>query len=167
MGRKITIDSSTLVNKGLEVMEAKWLFDVALDQIQVVVQPQSVIHSAGRVSGWSSDRTAWHAGYETSNPVCALLSGAPESFGQDDLICLKLADLTFEKPDTDTFRGLAACVSSNGERAEIFRLCSMRQTSVLLQCFSEDRSHLLRFRRLFRRVWKIIKILQIRQWKRY
>ena len=46
MGRKITIDSSTLVNKGLEVMEAKWLFDVALDQIQVVVHPQSVIHSA-------------------------------------------------------------------------------------------------------------------------
>ena len=46
MGRKITIDSSTLVNKGLEVMEAKWLFDVELDQIQVVVHPQSVIHSA-------------------------------------------------------------------------------------------------------------------------
>ena len=46
MGRKITIDSSTLVNKGLEVMEAKWLFDVDLDRIQVVVHPQSVIHSA-------------------------------------------------------------------------------------------------------------------------
>ena len=45
MGRKITIDSATLVNKGLEVMEAKWLFDVELDQIQVVVHPQSVIHS--------------------------------------------------------------------------------------------------------------------------
>ena len=46
MGRKITIDSSTLVNKGLEVMEAKWLFDVGLDRIQVVVHPQSIIHSA-------------------------------------------------------------------------------------------------------------------------
>ncbi len=45
MGHKITIDSATLVNKGLEVMEAKWLFGVDLDQIQVVVQPQSVIHS--------------------------------------------------------------------------------------------------------------------------
>ena len=45
MGQKITVDSSTLVNKGLEVMEAKWLFDVELDRIQVVVQPQSVIHS--------------------------------------------------------------------------------------------------------------------------
>ena len=45
MGRKITIDSSTLVNKGLEVMEAGWLFDVALDDIQVVIQPGSVIHS--------------------------------------------------------------------------------------------------------------------------
>ena len=45
MGQKITVDSSTLVNKGLEVMEAKWLFDVDLDRIQVVVQPQSIIHS--------------------------------------------------------------------------------------------------------------------------
>ena len=45
MGRKITIDSSTMVNKGLEVIEAKWLFDVSVDQIQVVVQPQSIIHS--------------------------------------------------------------------------------------------------------------------------
>ena len=45
MGRKITIDSSTMVNKGLEVMEARWLFGVAMDQVQVVIQPQSVIHS--------------------------------------------------------------------------------------------------------------------------
>lgn len=45
MGQKITIDSSTMVNKGLEVIEAKWLFDVSVDQIQVVVQPQSIIHS--------------------------------------------------------------------------------------------------------------------------
>ena len=45
MGRKITIDSSTMVNKGLEVIEAKWLFDVDVDQVQVVVQPQSIIHS--------------------------------------------------------------------------------------------------------------------------
>ena len=45
MGRKITIDSSTMVNKGLEVMEARWLFGVEMDQVQVVVQPQSVIHS--------------------------------------------------------------------------------------------------------------------------
>ena len=45
MGQKITIDSSTMVNKGLEVMEAKWLFGVEMDQVQVVVQPQSVIHS--------------------------------------------------------------------------------------------------------------------------
>ena len=45
MGRKITIDSSTMVNKGLEVIEAKWLFDVQVEKIQVVVQPQSIIHS--------------------------------------------------------------------------------------------------------------------------
>ena len=49
MGNKITIDSSTMVNKGLEVIEAKWLFDVAFDQIEVVLQPQSIIHSHGRI----------------------------------------------------------------------------------------------------------------------
>ena len=46
MGRKITIDSATMVNKGLEVIEARWLFDVGLDKIQVVVHPESVVHSA-------------------------------------------------------------------------------------------------------------------------
>ena len=45
MGKKVTIDSASLVNKGLEVIEAKWLFDVSVDQVQVVVQPQSIIHS--------------------------------------------------------------------------------------------------------------------------
>ena len=73
MGRKITVDSATLVNKGLEVMEAKWLFDMDLDHIQVVVQPQSII-----IPWWSlrmvRSCTAWNSGYETSDPVRSVLS---------------------------------------------------------------------------------------------
>ena len=76
MGKKITVDSATLVNKGLEVMEAKWLFDVELDQIQVVVHPQSVIHSMVQYADRRGDRTAGHAGYAAADPVCALLPAA-------------------------------------------------------------------------------------------
>lgn len=74
MGRKITVDSSTLVNKGLEVIEAKWLFGVEPSDIQVVVHPQSIIHSM--VEYVDGDHgAAWYAGYEATNPVCAVLSG--------------------------------------------------------------------------------------------
>ena len=78
MGRKITVDSATLVNKGLEVMEAKWLFDVKLEQIQVVVHPQSVIHSMveyedGAVIAQLGTPDA------SADPVCTLLS-EPKKF---------------------------------------------------------------------------------------
>ena len=69
MGRKITIDSATMVNKGLEVMEAKWLFDTDIDRIQVIVQPQSVIHSmvefadgADDISASSTANERWYGG---------------------------------------------------------------------------------------------------------
>lgn len=106
MGKKVTIDSSTLVNKGLEVMEARWLFDVALDQIEVVIHPQSVIHSAVE--------------YEDGNVIAQL--GVPDmrlpiqyalyypkrrSLSGQRLDLFSLGALTFERPDTDTFRGLA------------------------------------------------------------
>lgn len=106
MGRKITIDSSTLVNKGLEVMEAKWLFDVTLDQIQVVVHPQSVIHSAVEyedgavIAQLGTPDMRLPIQYALYYPERRNLSGRR-------LDLFEIADLTFEKPDTDTFRGLA------------------------------------------------------------
>ena len=106
MGRKITIDSSTLVNKGLEVMEAKWLFGVELDQIQVVVHPQSVIHSAVEyedgavIAQLGSPDMRLPIQYALYYPKRRPLSGE-----RLDLFTLK--DLTFEKPDPETFRGLA------------------------------------------------------------
>ena len=106
MGRKITIDSSTLVNKGLEVMEAKWLFDVDLDQIQVVVHPQSVIHSAVEyedgavIAQLGTPDMRLPIQYALYYPKRRPLSG-------QRLDLFAMGSLTFEKPDTDTFKGLA------------------------------------------------------------
>ena len=106
MGKKITIDSSTLVNKGLEVMEAKWLFGVALDQIQVVVHPQSVIHSAveyedGSVIAQLGTRDMrLPIQYALYYPLRRPLSG-------EKLDLFALGSLTFEAPDMETFSGLS------------------------------------------------------------
>ena len=106
MGRKITIDSSTLVNKGLEVMEAKWLFDVELEQIEVVVHPQSVIHSAVQyedgavIAQLGTPDMRLPIQYALYYPKRRPLSG-------DRLDLFALGQLTFERPDTETFRGLA------------------------------------------------------------
>lgn len=105
MGSKISIDSATLVNKGLEVMEAKWLFDVDLDQIEVVVQPQSIIHSMVEYQdgaiiaelGASDMRVPIQ--YALYYPEHRPLKGERLDFKQ-------LTQLTFEQPDMETFKGL-------------------------------------------------------------
>ena len=106
MGRKITIDSSTLVNKGLEVMEAKWLFGVDLDRIQVVVHPQSIIHSA--VQYVDGAIIAQLGMPDMKLPIQYALfypDRRPMDGKRVDLF--ELGSLTFEKPDADTFKGLA------------------------------------------------------------
>lgn len=106
MGRKITVDSSTMVNKGLEVMEAKWLFGVELDQIEVVVQPQSVIHSMVQYEDGSiiaqlgTPDMRLPIQYALYYPKRRPLAGKRLDFGA-------LGSITFEKPDLKTFRGLA------------------------------------------------------------
>ena len=105
MGRKITIDSSTLVNKGLEVMEAHWLFDTPYDKIQVVVQPQSVVHSmveyedGGIMAQLGTADMKLPIQYALFYPDRRFLPGKRLDF-------YELSGITFEKPDTDTFRGL-------------------------------------------------------------
>lgn len=106
MGRKITIDSSTLVNKGLEVMEAKWLFGVELEQIQVVVHPQSVIHSAVEYADGAV--IAQLGTPDMRLPIqYALYYPKRRNLSGERLDLFLLGQLTFEKPDTDTFGGLA------------------------------------------------------------
>ena len=105
MGRKITIDSSTMVNKGLEVIEAKWLFGVSVDDVQVVVQPQSVIHSmvefvdGAVMAQLGTPDMKLPIQYALYYPKRRLLSG-------DRLDFWKIGKLDFEKPDMDTFLSL-------------------------------------------------------------
>ena len=106
MGRKITIDSSTLVNKGLEVMEAKWLFDADLDQIQVVVHPQSVIHSM--VQYQDGAIIAQLGTPDMRIPIqYALFYPERRPLGGERMDFFKLGTMTFEKPDLENFPGLA------------------------------------------------------------
>ena len=105
MGAKITIDSSTMVNKALEVMEAKWLFDVDFDQIEVVVQPQSVIHSM--VEFVDGGIIAQLGTPDMKLPIqYALYEAKRNILGGDRLNFAALKQITFEAPDMDTFRGL-------------------------------------------------------------
>ena len=111
MGRKITIDSATMVNKGLEVMEARWLFGVELDQIEVVVQPQSVIHSmvefedGAVMAQLGTPDMKLPIQYALTWPKRRFLSGKRLDFRT-------LSGLTFETPDPENFPGLALAMKA-------------------------------------------------------
>lgn len=106
MGRKITIDSSTMVNKGLEVMEAKWLFDVEYDQIEVVIQPQSLIHSmveyvdGGIIAQLGTPDMKLPIQYALYYPDRKWLGGERVDFAA-------IGSITFMKPDREKFKGFA------------------------------------------------------------
>ena len=114
MGRKITIDSSTLVNKGLEVIEAKWLFDVSLDHIEVVVHPQSIILSmveyvvGAIIAQLGTPDMKLPIQYALYYPERRFLPG-------DRLDFAALSKLTFEKPDMETFYGLRLAFEAGKE----------------------------------------------------
>ena len=105
MGAKITIDSATLMNKGLEVIEAKWLFDLTPEQIDVVVHPQSIIHSAVQFQDGSIKA---QLGLPDMKLPIQYALGFPErqknKFKRFDFF--QHPNLTFEKPDTETFKNL-------------------------------------------------------------
>ena len=134
MGRKITIDSATLVNKGLEVMEAKWLFGVDLDRIQVVVQPQSVIHSmveyvdGAIIAQLGTPDMKLPIQYALYYPERRFLSG-------DRLDFAKLGKLTFEDPDADTFPGLKYAFEASragGSMPTVFNAANERAVAKFL-----------------------------------
>ena len=112
MGQKITVDSATLVNKGLEVMEARWLFDVDLDHIQVVVQPKSVIHSmvefkdGGIIAQLGTPDMRLPIQYALYYPHRRYLGG-------DRLDFAALRQITFEEPDMETFLGLPMAMQAS------------------------------------------------------
>ena len=111
MGQKITVDSATLVNKGLEVMEACWLFQVEVDQVQVVVQPQSVIHSM--VEFEDGAVMAQLGTPDMKLPIQYALYYPQRRFLHGDrLDFAALGSLTFEAPASDTFQGLSMAVEA-------------------------------------------------------
>ena len=134
MGRKITIDSSTLVNKGLEVMEAKWLFGVDLDQIQVIVHPQSIIHSAVQyvdgavIAQLGTPDMKLPIQYALYYPERRFLAG-------DRLDFAALTQITFEKPDMDTFLGLPMAMKASrtgGSMPTVFNAANERAVALFL-----------------------------------
>ena len=118
MGRKITIDSASMVNKGLEVMEAKWLFQVEVDDVEVVVQPQSVIHSMVQfrdgavMAQLGTPDMKLPIQYALYYPERHDLEGKRLDFGS-------LSCLYFEKPDMEVFRGLALAYRAGREGGSV------------------------------------------------
>ncbi len=134
MGRKITIDSSTLVNKGLEVMEAKWLFDVSFDKIEVVVQPQSVIHSmiqfvdGGIMAQLGTPDMRLPIQYALYYPERRPLDGERLDFA-------KLKNLTFEAPDVENFPALSMAYEAGrigGSMPTVFNAANERAVAKFL-----------------------------------
>lgn len=135
MGRKITIDSSTMVNKGLEVMEAKWLFGVRMEQIQVVIQPQSVIHSmvefedGAVIAQLGTPDMKLPIQYALYYPQRRYLPGERLDF-------TKLKSISFEIPDTEVFRGLALAYeagSQGGSLPTVYNAANEYAVALFLQ----------------------------------
>lgn len=146
MGRKITIDSATMVNKGLEVMEAKWLFGVKSEQIEVVVQPQSIIHSmvefvdGGIIAQLGTPDMKLPIQYALTYPKRRYLKGERLDFAA-------LGKITFEAPDKENFLGLELAyqaMKKGGSMPTVFNAAN----EFAVKCFLEHK----------------IKFLQIPEW---
>ena len=135
MGHKITIDSATLVNKGLEVMEAKWLFGVDLDHIQVVVQPKSIIHSmvefkdGAVMAQLGTPDMKLPIQYALYYPERRFLRGMRLDF-------YKLGQMTFEAPDMETFEGLKFALEAmrrGGNIPTVFNAANEKAVAMFLE----------------------------------
>lgn len=135
MGPKITIDSSTMVNKGLEVMEAKWLFGVDYSQIEVVIQPQSIIHSM--VQYIDGAVIAQLGTPDMRVPIeYALFYPERRSLPGNRLDFSKLSQITFEKPDYKVFRGLSLAIEAGktgGTMPTVFNAANERAVAKFLK----------------------------------
>ena len=135
MGPKITIDSSTMVNKGLEVMEAKWLFGVDYSQIEVVIQPQSIIHSM--VQYVDGAIIAQLGTPDMRVPIeYALFYPERRSLSGNRLDFSKLSQITFEKPDYKVFRGLSLAIEAGktgGTMPTVFNAANERAVAKFLK----------------------------------
>lgn len=134
MGKKITIDSATLVNKGLEVIEAKWLFHVEPDKIQVVVHPQSIVHSmveyedGAVIAQLGMPDMKLPIQYALTYPDRRPMEGKKLDF-------YELSSMTFEKPDTETFRGLSMAydaIAAGGSMPVVYNAANEKAVSLFI-----------------------------------
>ena len=135
MGRKITIDSATLVNKGLEMMEARWLFGVEPDNIQIVVQPKSIIHSmvefvdGAVIAQLGTPDMKLPIQYALYYPERRYLPG-------DRLDFWTLGQITFEKPDMENFPGLRLAfdaAAAGGSLPTVYNAANERAVAMFLE----------------------------------
>lgn len=134
MGRKITIDSSTLCNKGLEVIEAKWLFDVEAKDIQVVLQPQSIIHSA--VQYVDGGIIAQLGTPDMKLPIqYALFYPDRKPLREERVDLFKLGSIILEQPDMETFAGLKMAyqaIEAGGSMTTVFNAANEKAVALFL-----------------------------------
>ena len=135
MGRKITVDSATMVNKGLEVIEAKWLFGVDYEKIQVIVQPQSIIHSM--VEFQDGAILAQLGTPDMHLPIqYALCDRKRKGRYGEPLDFTRLSEITFGQPDMETFRGLALAIEAGkigGSMPTVMNAANERAVELFLQ----------------------------------
>ncbi len=135
MGKKVTIDSSTLVNKGLEVMEARWLFGVGLEDIQVVIHPESILHSAVE---YRDGAVIGQLGVPDMKLPIQYALFYPDRYpvpGNKRLNLFDIATLSFEKPDTNTFVGLRLAFEAariGGTMPTVFNAANEKAVSLFL-----------------------------------
>lgn len=134
MGKKITVDSATLVNKGLEVIEAKWLFEIPPEKIQVIVHPQSIIHSmveyadGGIMAQLGLPDMKLPIQYALFYPDRRPMEGKRVDF-------FELSSITFEEPDTETFRGLSMAyeaIRTGGSMPTVYNAANEKAVSLFL-----------------------------------
>ncbi len=136
MGKKVTVDSSTLVNKGLEVMEARWLFDVSLEDIEVVVHPESIIHSAVE---YRDGAVIAQLGVPDMKLPIQYALFYPDRYpvaGSKRLDLFEAAKLTFERPDMETFTGLKLAFMAariGGTMPTVFNAANEKAVSLFLE----------------------------------
>lgn len=134
MGRKITVDSASLVNKALEVMEARWLFDVELDSIQVVIHPQSIIHSM--VEYVDGAVIAQLGMPDMKLPIqYALFYPERRPMAGERVDFYKLGQITFERPDTEVFTGLKLgmqAARTGGSMPTVFNAANEKAVAMFL-----------------------------------
>ncbi|MBO4347077.1 MAG: 1-deoxy-D-xylulose-5-phosphate reductoisomerase [Lachnospiraceae bacterium] len=137
MGKKITIDSASLVNKGLEVIEAKWLFDVDIEDVEVIIHPQSIIHSMVQ---FKDNAVLAQLGLpDMKLPIqYALYEGNRQTMPEHKIDFFSLSKLDFLKPDHHTFKGIRLAVDSYN-RGYIYTTVFNRANEVANRYFQEGR----------------------------